>query len=267
MPKQCFVIGPIGEADSEIRKAADRFMKHIVEPTLVKFDYEPPRRADKLGEPGRIPPQIIRWLRDADLVIADLTGNNPNVFYELSLRQAIGKPAIHMAEQGTVLAFDIHDNRTIFYTMDISDVEEACAELARQIERIGTAGYKASNPIVDAIPIIELAKSDNPMQQTLSSVVQTVEGLAAEVRRLSAAQSTTAQSTTANLSLFNNPSSVLTGALTGVQPRGLLDFPTDTLLGAAVRAAEAEKAEKAAQAAEAAEAAEAEKATKPKEKG
>jgi hypothetical protein len=46
--------------------------------------------------------------------------------------------------------------------------------------------------------------------------------------------------------------------------RGLLDFPTDTLLGAAVRAAEAEKAEKAAQAAEAAEA---EKATKPKEKG
>src|ERR1051326_3457979 len=104
MPKSCFVIGPIGEAGGLIRAAADAFMTYIVEPTLGRpeFAYATPvLRADKLGEPGRITSQIITLLMEADLVISDLTGNNPNVYYELSLRHALGKPAIHMAENGT----------------------------------------------------------------------------------------------------------------------------------------------------------------------
>ena len=56
-----------------------------------------------------------------------------------------------MAEQGTLLSFDIHDNRTIFYTMNIRDVEAAWKELARQIARVHSEGYKASNPITETV--------------------------------------------------------------------------------------------------------------------
>jgi hypothetical protein len=116
---KCFVIGPIGEAGTAIRADADDFMKYIVTPVVTskEFGYEPPIRADNLNDPGRITSQIIKLLIDADLVIADLTGNNANVFYELSLRHAIGKPVVHMALEGTRLSFDVRDNRTIFYTM------------------------------------------------------------------------------------------------------------------------------------------------------
>jgi hypothetical protein len=66
-------------------------MKYIIEPcpALKEFDYGPPVRADGLNEPGRITSQIITWLKEADLVIADLTWNNANVYYELSLRHAV----------------------------------------------------------------------------------------------------------------------------------------------------------------------------------
>jgi hypothetical protein len=102
---KCFVIGPIGEAGSEIRAAADDFMKYIVLPVVSKkgCEYDAPIRADSMNEPGRITSQIIKLLMDADLVIADLTGNNPNVYYELCLRHALGKPVIHMASDGTKL--------------------------------------------------------------------------------------------------------------------------------------------------------------------
>jgi hypothetical protein len=125
---------------------------------------------------------------EADLVIADLTTNNSNVYYELSLRHSLGKPAIHMAEDNTLLSFDIHDNRTIFYTMNIRSVEAAREELARQIRRVHTAGYKASNPITEAIGIVQLEQSENPTQQVLSTVVRNVELLTAEVHRLAQAQ-------------------------------------------------------------------------------
>jgi hypothetical protein len=189
MPKKCFVIGPIGDAGSKIRTAADAFMNYIVEPTLGRFDYEKPQRADTLGEPGRITSQIVTLLMEADLVIADLTGNNPNVYYELSLRHALGKPAIHMAESGTILPFDLHDNRTIPYTMDIRDVNVAKHELAKQIVRVNEEGYQASNPITETLGIIELSRSDNPTARTLSTILQSVEALSAEVHQLKITQS------------------------------------------------------------------------------
>src|ERR1700720_423457 len=99
MPKTCFVIGPIGDVGSKIRQDADDFMNYIVTPcpALAEFDYAPPVRADQLNEPRRITSQVIKLLVEADLVIADLTGNNPNVYYELSLRHALGNLVIHMA--------------------------------------------------------------------------------------------------------------------------------------------------------------------------
>jgi hypothetical protein len=97
MPKTCFVIGPIGEAGTDDREDADAFMKYIVAQcsALAQFDYGPPVRADQMPEP--ITSQIIKLLKEADLVIADLTSNNPNVYYELSLRHALGKSVIPMA--------------------------------------------------------------------------------------------------------------------------------------------------------------------------
>src|SRR5262249_44770150 len=143
-----------------------------------------PVRADHLSEPGRITSQVIQLLVEADLVIADLTANNPNVYYELSCRHALGKPVIHMAYDETRLAFDVHDNRTIFYSMHARRAEEASAELDRQIHRVHEPGYKSRNPITETADIIKLDRSGSSEGQILAHVLQSIERLEAQVREL-----------------------------------------------------------------------------------
>ena len=93
--KICFVIAPIGEPGSEIRKRSDQILEHIIRPTVESCGYKAVR-ADEIAEPGLITNQIIRHVVNDPLVIADLTGQNPNVFYELAIRHYIGKPLIQI---------------------------------------------------------------------------------------------------------------------------------------------------------------------------
>jgi hypothetical protein len=183
MPKTCFVIGPIGDPGTQTRADADDFMEYIVSPcpALKEFDYEKPVRADHLNEPGRITSQIIKLLMEADLVIADLTGSNANVYYELSLRHALGKPVIHMAIEGTHLSFDVRDNRTIFYTMHSRVAEDARTALADQIRHVHQKGYKPTNPIIETAGIIRLEQSGDPQQEAIGQVMRMIEGLGEQI--------------------------------------------------------------------------------------
>jgi hypothetical protein len=181
LAKVCFVICPIGGFGSDIREVADDFMKYIVTPCTDDLGYDPPIRADQLPEPGRITSQIIELLKSAHLVIADLSRGNPNVYYELSCRHAIGKAVIHMAVDGTQLSFDVADNRTIFNTMHASRVERAKSDLTAQIKRIEETGYKPRNPILDAIGLISLERSAEPTQQAIAALAREVASLRGDV--------------------------------------------------------------------------------------
>src|SRR6478609_9478228 len=76
--KTCFVIGPIGETGSEIRTRSDKVFKYIIKPVVTECGYHSIERSDMDSRPGLIGSQIINRLIDDDLVIADLTGHNPN---------------------------------------------------------------------------------------------------------------------------------------------------------------------------------------------
>jgi hypothetical protein len=209
---KCFVIGPIGETGSAIRAAADDFMEYIVAPVVSHEDFKyDPIRADSLNEPGRITSQIIKLLMEADLVIADLTGNNPNVYYELCLRHALGRPVIHMASDGTTLSFDVRDNRTIFYTMHSRVAEGARAELEKQIRHIRKDGYKAMNPILETVGIVNLERSTVPEQAALGQLMSMVERLSGDVQDIQQAvrMSSISSSLPLTLGMLNSPGNAL----------------------------------------------------------
>lgn len=69
-------------------------------------------RADKISETGEITDQIFTFLRDADVVIADVSGANPNVMYELGLRHTLDRPTVIVGEYDR-LPFDVNTIRTI----------------------------------------------------------------------------------------------------------------------------------------------------------
>jgi hypothetical protein len=49
-------------------------------------------RGDRRNQPGSIMPQIVKDIKRATVVVADITGNNPNVFYELGIAHQIKGP-------------------------------------------------------------------------------------------------------------------------------------------------------------------------------
>ncbi|MBN2209187.1 MAG: hypothetical protein JW759_07815 [Candidatus Coatesbacteria bacterium] len=96
--KVCFVIAPIGDPDSDVRKRSDQVVKHVIHPALKPLGYEAVR-ADQISEPGMITTQIIQHIIDDALLIADLSGRNPNVFYELAIRHALRKPYMQLIQR------------------------------------------------------------------------------------------------------------------------------------------------------------------------
>ncbi len=114
----CFVIGPIGSRLAPIGapgrsqyEDSAQLWEYLFEPACARMGLSPVR-ADKIAEPGEITEQIFVLLRDADVVIADLTGGNANVTYELGLRHTRDKMTVQVGEYER-LPFDINTIRTI----------------------------------------------------------------------------------------------------------------------------------------------------------
>ncbi|MET0001513.1 MAG: hypothetical protein ABW125_19125 [Candidatus Thiodiazotropha lotti] len=148
--KDCFVICPIGEDQSDIRKRSDQLLKYVLNPVLSVMGYNP-IRADSMPKPGVITTQIINMIVESPLVIADLTGGNPNVFYELAIRHVTGKPYIQIIDKEEQIPFDVLGVRTIKLDLnDLDSVEKVKKELKRQIEEI-KKGHKVDSPVSMAL--------------------------------------------------------------------------------------------------------------------
>lgn len=79
-----------------------------------EFDYEC-IRIDDSSAMERIVPEIFTSIKKAAFIIADLTDQKPNVYYELGYAHGIRKPVVVTAFKGTELPFDIKDIPTIFW--------------------------------------------------------------------------------------------------------------------------------------------------------
>lgn len=146
--KTCFVITPIGEDNSSIRRHIDGVIKAAIRPALGhKYDI---RVAHEFTATGSINNQVIIEIYNADLVITNLTDLNPNVMYELAIRHSLRKPVIMIMEKGNgKLPFDVINERTIFYTNDFQGVLDLKNELIKYEKAL--IDKKVSNPIYDAL--------------------------------------------------------------------------------------------------------------------
>lgn len=172
--KKCFVVSPIGKEGSDVRKRSDDVFNYIIKPVLSSLEYDVDR-ADKIATPGLIGSQIIRRLVEYELVVADLTGNNPNVLYELAIRHTIGKPVVQMMSNGETLPFDVTNSRTIFFDhRDMGSVELCKDELKRQIEATEANPKDVDNPVIAVFDLIKVRGSDNPVEKLMGDIYSTV---------------------------------------------------------------------------------------------
>lgn len=93
----------------------DVLYKDVIKPMCESYGYDVVR-GDDFHHSGQIMDDVTRSIRTAALIIADVTPDNSNVFYELGYAHAIGKPTILLSDRKRErLPFDISGFRTLFY--------------------------------------------------------------------------------------------------------------------------------------------------------
>jgi hypothetical protein len=183
--KTCFIIAPIGEPNTDLRRRSDQVRRHIIEPVAGEiFKYEC-LRADDLPQPGLITSQVISHLVEDELVIADLSDWNPNVFYELAIRQAFNKPVVQLLHTGQGLPFDVAQIRTIFYdSQNWDSIAATMGALEKQIQSIERDPTNIESPVSFALNLRTLQQSENPLEKSNAEILTALAGLGNRLQQL-----------------------------------------------------------------------------------
>lgn len=108
----CFVMMPFA-------KPIGDYYEKIYVPAIEKAGMKPLRADAEIFGTGKIMDQIWSGINGARVLVAELTGRNPNVFYELGLSHAINKPVVLICSNETDVPFDLKHIRVIYY--DVTD--------------------------------------------------------------------------------------------------------------------------------------------------
>lgn len=158
-----FVIMPFDEESKDL-------YEHMKEVINNKHDNVEIYRADDLLNQQNILKDIVESIYTANLIIADLTSLNPNVFYELGLAHAFKKDVILLTQDVDELPFDLRSYRVIPYSLHFKKIESFTSSLLNTIEEsiAGTCTY--SNPVTDFIAFKEI-KGEESLQDDRSEDV------------------------------------------------------------------------------------------------
>ena len=183
--KTCFVISPIGPQGDPVRLRSDQVLRHIIEPVVSKLGYKKPVRADHIAEPGMITHQIIQRLLEDDLVVADLTDHNPNVFYELAIRHATRGAIVLLIAQDQNPPFDVSQSRAIkFDFRDMDSVADCKIELERQIRSLEEHPNEVFSPVSTAVDLRAMQTSEDPGAKRDAQIISMIEFLQSDMARL-----------------------------------------------------------------------------------
>jgi hypothetical protein len=131
----CFVIMSFGD-NPTLQDHYDLGIK----PTVEECGFECVR-ADEVEHNLRITETIIGLIRNAHFVVADLTDERPNCYYELGYAHALRKNVIHTINKESSVHFDVKDYNFIVYTR----LQELRDRLKQRIE--ATVESKAADPL------------------------------------------------------------------------------------------------------------------------
>jgi len=123
----CFVIMPFADP-------IGGYYELIYEPAIKKTGLTPVRADTDIFGTGKIIEQIWAGLKRAKVLVAELTGRNPNVLYELGLAHALHKPVVLISSNEQDVPFDVRHVRVIYY--DVNDPfwgEKLIAKVAENV--------------------------------------------------------------------------------------------------------------------------------------
>jgi hypothetical protein len=142
-PQTCFVVMPFGTKPirdgTEASYDFDKVYRVIIKRAIRQAGLLPLRADERVGS-AIIYAEMFKDLRDQPVVLADLSLDNANVFYELGIRHVLSNAGtVLMCRKGSILPFDVHLSRVVFYqydgqSLDWEEVEKVVTELQAALQ-------------------------------------------------------------------------------------------------------------------------------------
>ncbi len=124
----CFILMPFSPS-------FDRLYKEKIKPTVEACGFRC-LRADDFFTPTPILEDIWIHIFKSRIIVADVTGRNPNVFYEMGIAHTLGKPVIIITQDKSDIPFDIAQFRYFVYSDDSSGWDTLCNNISSAIHTI-----------------------------------------------------------------------------------------------------------------------------------
>jgi hypothetical protein len=178
--KKGFFISQIGVKNSPERSRADEVYEFIVIPVCVELGIDI-TRSDRESTPGPVGHQIIRSLTTADVVVADVTGRNPNVNYELGVAHSFARRLVMLIDSTKSLPFDTQGERVIEIgdsgEIGVSKAEAAKYALREALTVVLADDYSPENVVSAAATTQSLyaMAPDNPIASELAALKESMD--------------------------------------------------------------------------------------------
>lgn len=179
--ERCFVIMPISDQGDYPAGHFTKVYEQIIKPSVEDAGYEA-YRVDENNICDAIINKIFSAIQECPMAICDLSNRNPNVLYELGLRQAYDKPVVLIQDDKTQKIFDVSGISTVFYksTRLYEDVIEARENIKKAI--LSTKEGKVST----LVKVIKASTADfskvEVSQDDRTNII--LEGIYNEIREL-----------------------------------------------------------------------------------
>lgn len=151
--KICFIIMPISDYVGYDEGHFGRVYEHLIKPAVVKAGFTP-LRADEVKRTNYIAIDILKRIVSAEMCLCDISSKNPNVLYELGIRQAFDLPVTFIKDSITDRVFDIQGFRDIEYDekMRVDNVQQNIEAIAETI--INTFEMKEDDEVNSLISLL-----------------------------------------------------------------------------------------------------------------
>jgi hypothetical protein len=170
----CFIIMPISDPEGYEPGHFQHVFEDLFVPACEKAGYQA-LRADQVRETNLIHLDVLQRILDSPMVLCDLSSRNPNVLFELGLRQAFDKPVALVQEVGTPQIFDItplrftNYRRELIYREALQDQDAIAAGVIATKE--ATSDRNSVNSIVKLLSITHPASRTSITESDRDSAI------------------------------------------------------------------------------------------------
>lgn len=186
----CFIIMPIADPEGYDKGHFKKVYEDIIAVSCENAGFNP-IRADEVKQTNLIHLDILKKLIESPMAVCDLSNRNPNVLFELGLRQAFDKPTVLVQECGTPKIFDISPLRYTEYRKELRYREvledQKALEEAIKATKEATDKGEGVNSLINLLSLSSPASlkeiGENDTTQMLQVVMAEMNDLRSDFRR------------------------------------------------------------------------------------